>query len=69
MNDLTTIGIIALVLAFLALLAGAGFWRLVVALVAAALLAAGAAAGVGWIVWRVASSPVTFGRTLIPAFA
>ena len=61
MNDLTTIGIITLVLAFLALLVGAGFWRLVVALVAAALLAAGAAAGAGWIVWRVANSFATGG--------
>ena len=61
MNDLTTLGIIALVFAFLALLAGAGFWRLVIALVAAALLAAGAAAGVGWVVWRIANSFTTGG--------
>ena len=61
MNGLTTLGSIALVFAFLALLAGAGFWRLVIALVAAALLAAGAAAGVGWVVWRIANSFTTGG--------
>lgn len=61
MNDLTTIGIVALVLGFLVLLVAAGFWRLVVALVAAALIAAGTAAGVGWVTWRVASSVITGG--------
>lgn len=61
MSDLTTIGISALALAFFALLVGAGFWRLVVALVVAALLAAGAAAAVGWVVWQVANSFATGG--------
>lgn len=61
MNDLTNIGILAIVLAFLAALAGAGFWRMAVALVMAAATAAGAAAGAGWVTWRVANASMTGG--------
>lgn len=57
MNEtLQWLGVTCLALAFLVALAGLGWWRLATALVAAGVLAALAAAGVGWAVWRVAFS-------------
>ncbi len=53
-ENLTSVGILACVLAGLVLLAGAGFWRFSVAVLAALLLAGAVGAGIGALVWRVA---------------